>query len=101
MPASRVRSRSRSCPPAGERDDADVVPLGQRANTACGGESIHLRHAEIHEDQLGRIARDLLDGIRPARAHPNVVSLQTQHVLERLGRIDIVVDNQNAPAMGG
>ncbi len=86
---------------AGEGDQADAG--GGRLGAEGGGHgvAVHTGQADVADDHVGRAPPDGVDPVGAAPAHVHVVAAQREDSPQGLGRVEVVLDQQDAAAAGG
>src|SRR6185503_2296024 len=80
----------------GQRDEAHV--RRRRPQPASQIEAVHSRQANIHDGDVWPRARGRLQPARPVSRLSDLVTGHLQQPRQRLARIDVVVDDQDATA---
>src|ERR1700722_9646013 len=85
----------------GERDDGYARPAAfTLANQSSGRIAVHVRHVQIHHDEVETLGGAAGDGL-PAAIHPDGSTAEFLEVALRDGRIDgLILDQQYVSADG-
>jgi hypothetical protein len=81
-----------------------TITIGTRApadaaDRAAGGEAVHARHLDVHQDQVGRMLAASSDGLRAVRGLDAVQADLLQHLEHQEAHHRIVVGDQHDAAL--
>ena len=79
----------------GERQDGNVMAAGEATDGARGGESVHARHLQIHQDQVDEFRRRLPNPAFAVIGEDNVALDAGKDMLDDALRDLAVLDDQN------
>jgi hypothetical protein len=83
--------------PPGNRHEKDLRPVGTGPDPARELISIHVRHADIQQRGIWRCPVEHLQGCLTVVRDDDVVAIQPQEHGETLGRVVVVVGDQDTP----
>ena len=84
----------------GERDDRQLEKARTLANDSHGLEAVHLRHHDVHQDEVdGRALVEPSHGFATVARDLDVRALRLEHAAEREDVPDVVLDEQDAPSL--
>ena len=88
-----------------ERREHEDVDVRIRLMDDLGGlHAVHLRHSDVHEDDVGVLFHDELDGFPPRARHANhfeVLRAGLQHRAEAFDKEDLVISQEDPDPCGG
>ena len=87
--------------PSGQRDHFDALSRRLRTNLLCDFVPVKTRHSDVHENHCRLKGRRGGDGFGAAVGGPHLLAHQLQHGSHRIGRVTIVIDDQDSPAGNG
>src|SRR5262245_10766510 len=82
---------------AGQRNEPSLDEVRVTPQTAGHGVPIHLREADVEQNDVRSNAPREIDGLHGAVNDFYVMPIQTQQHAERVGCVDIVVYDKDAP----
>src|SRR5207249_7580700 len=80
----------------GERDDRDIGRLRIRLELARGSPTLHLRHAEVHHDQVGTLPAGEGQGGATVGRLEGLVALEGQYLDHDTAVVRLVLGDQYA-----
>ena len=85
------------------RDGDDEGFLAALLSPQLGGHliAVHPRKADVEDHGLGFVFSCGLDGIRSAMGHPDRVARELQELGHPVGRVLVVIDDEDSQAAGG
>lgn len=84
---------------AGDRDQMHGVVCMFPAQVASDLEAVHLGHADIHNDNVGRLNACGLKCALSAKSHPGLKAPKTDQIRQAFRRIQPVIDHKDVKMM--